>query len=133
MYTRHIHIYIQNKIIHRTLPCNGWLNNIKIKNNNICSYCNNNDTITHFLIDCTSNKIFWKIWARWWISITDFNIGEENNIHKTILFGFPGNSSNAIVKLLHFILQIFHLYRKETSLMSEPLSLTEIWMPRPSL
>ncbi len=45
----------QYKLIHRNLPCNKWLNNIKIKSNNICTYCSSIDSISHFLID-SENK-----------------------------------------------------------------------------
>ncbi len=48
----------QYKITHRILACNEWLNNIKIKICNTCSFCNDKDTISHFLIDCNSNKFF---------------------------------------------------------------------------
>ncbi len=44
--------------IHRTLTGNEWLNNIKIKVNNSCSFCNNVNTISHFVIDCSSNIFF---------------------------------------------------------------------------
>ncbi len=54
---------LQHKIIHRTLPCNEWLNNIKIKSNNICTHCNSIDSISHLLIDCKANNQFWKSWA----------------------------------------------------------------------
>ncbi len=67
----------QYKVIHRTLPYNEWLKHIRIKTDDICSYCNNVDAIAHFLIDCNSNKLFWKGWARWWHSITGFNIRKE--------------------------------------------------------
>ncbi len=76
---------------------NEWLKNIKIKSESTCSYCNEIDTITHFLIDCISNKYFWKSWARWWYSITGFNLGEEQYTYESILFGFPGDSDNTIV------------------------------------
>ncbi len=87
----------QYKIIHRTLPCNEWLKNIKIKPDSKCTYCNNTDSITHFLIDCKSNKLFWKSWAKWWQSMTGLNIRDESHIHESILFGFPGRSDDAIV------------------------------------
>ncbi len=51
----------QYKIIHKTLPCNEWLENINIKPDSKCTYCNNTDSITHFLIDCNSNKLFGKV------------------------------------------------------------------------
>ncbi len=96
--TRHTSIQtFQYKVIQKTLACNEWLKNIGIKTDDICSYCSNIDTISHFLIDCNSNKLFWKGWARWWLSITSFNIRMEENIHESILFGFPESSDNAIV------------------------------------
>ncbi len=94
--TRHTAIQtFQYRIIHRTLACNEWLKNIKIKSVNTCSFCNNVDSISHFLINCRSN-IFWKSSAKWWDSRTDLNIWEEN-IYESILFGFLGNSDNTIV------------------------------------
>ena len=96
--SRHTSIQaFQYKIIHRTLPCNEWLKNIKIKPDSNCTYCNITDSITHFLIDCKSNTFFWKSWAKWWQSMTRFNIRGESHIHESILFGFPGGSDNAIV------------------------------------
>ncbi len=52
----------QYKIIHRTLLCNELLKNIKIKTDCQCTYYNNTDSITHFLINCKSTKLFWKSW-----------------------------------------------------------------------
>ncbi len=52
--------------------------------------------MSHFLIDCNSNTLFWKSWARWWLSIASFNIIMEENIHESILFGFPESNDNAI-------------------------------------
>ncbi len=46
--------------------------NIKIISGNTCSYHNETDTITHFLIDCNSNKPLSKGWAREWHSITSW-------------------------------------------------------------
>ncbi len=57
--------YKHFKIIHRILACNEWLKNITIKICNTCSFCNDIDTISHFLINCNSNKFFGKSWAKW--------------------------------------------------------------------
>ncbi len=100
----------QYKILHRTLPCNEWLNKIKINSEKTCSYCNEIDMITHFLIEWKSNKYFWKGWSRWWHSITGFNLSEENYIYEYILFGFPGKSDNTIVANYRI------LYAKHTSI-----------------
>ncbi len=60
--------------------------NIKIKSESTCSYFNKIDTITHFLIDCINNKYFRKNWARWWYSITGFNLGEEQYIYMNLFY-----------------------------------------------
>ncbi len=39
---------IQYRIIHRIIPCNEWLHNIKIKDNKKCNFCPGIDTISHF-------------------------------------------------------------------------------------
>ncbi len=76
----------QYKILHRTLPCNEWLKNIKIKSESTSSYCNEIDTITQFLINCISNTYFGKSWAILWYSITDFNLGEEQYICMNLFY-----------------------------------------------
>ncbi len=35
--------------------------------------------------------------AKWWQHITNFNIREDDHIHESILFGFPGTSDGVIV------------------------------------
>ncbi len=66
--------------------------NIKIKPDSKCTDCNNTHSITHFLIDCKSNTLFWKSWAKWWQSMTGLNIRDES-----ILLGFSGRSCDAII------------------------------------
>ncbi len=51
---------IQYKLVHRNITMKWIAKLYKIKENNICSYSKNKDTITHFLIYCTSNNIFCK-------------------------------------------------------------------------
>ncbi len=46
---------------------------------------------------CESLLFFWKSWAKWLENITNFNIREEDHIHESILFGFPGTSDGVIV------------------------------------
>ncbi len=80
----------QYNTIQRTLACSEWLHNIKIKIkiDNTCSFCTNNDSIAHFIIACISNR---------WEVMTGFIIREENHIHKSILFGFLKDNYEAIV------------------------------------
>ncbi len=65
-YSRHTSIQtFQYNIIHRALLCNEWLKNIKVKPDSKCIYCDNIDSLTHFLIDSKCNNLFWKSWAKW--------------------------------------------------------------------
>ncbi len=96
--SKHTSIQVfQYKIIHRTLSCNEWFKNIKIKPDSKCTYCNNTDSITHFLIECKSNNLFWKSWAKWWQAMTGLNIRDESDIHESVFWAFAGISDDAIV------------------------------------
>ncbi len=54
------------------------------------------DIISHFLIYCNSNNLFWKVGQNGWEAKTGFNIREESYIHESILFGFHESSDDAI-------------------------------------
>ncbi len=49
----------QYKIIHNIISCNQWLYNIKIKENNKCTFCNDIDNLPHFFLKCDKVKQFW--------------------------------------------------------------------------
>jgi len=91
----------QYRINHRILNCNYWLKQIKIKDSNICQYCNHIDTIEHYLIQCYTTKQFWKSFRNWWSGLTencdifhiDFSINDEINV----IFGFPGGTEDIAV------------------------------------
>ncbi len=121
-----IHTAIQTfqcKIIHRTLPCNGWLNNIKIKSNNICTYCNSIDSISHFYIECKANNKFWNGWAKWWHSLTGVNIRDYTHIHESILFGFPEDIDDVIaINYLFYIQNFIFTEQNYTTKISPPLT-----------
>ncbi len=42
----------QYRILHYIIPYNELLFNVKIKNSNICSSCNETDTLPHFFVKC---------------------------------------------------------------------------------
>ncbi len=55
----------QYKILHRIIPCNKWLFNIKIKTSEVCDYCNEIDDISHFFFLCTNVREFWNLILNW--------------------------------------------------------------------
>ncbi len=82
---------IQYRIIHRIIPSNEWLYNIKIRDNNKSTFCPGIDTISHFFITCPKYKIFWKSWSTWWNSLSMTDISKCDNAEECILLGFGGN------------------------------------------
>ncbi len=53
---------LQYKIIDNTIACNQWLNRIKIKESETCSYCNQIDNIPQFSSIANKIKPFGKHW-----------------------------------------------------------------------
>ncbi len=94
---------IQYCIIHRIIPCNEWLHNIKIRDNNKCNFCPRIDNISHFCITCPQNKIFLKSWSTWWNSLCNTDISQCNNAE-----GFGGNED--FIHTLNFSILIAKQY-----------------------
>ncbi len=90
----------QYKIIHRIIACNKWLENIKVKTDSICNFCNEQDTLDHFFLNCPNTKTFWNHWHNWWTFITDLNISHCEPLEECILLGFPGEDD--IIKSLNY-------------------------------
>ena len=108
----------QYKINHRIIACNYWLKQIKIKNTNLCNYCNTQiDTIQHFLIQCHTTKQFWNSFTDWW------NRTSENSTNlplltteideKNILFGFPGGTEKTTVLNYCISYAKYFIYRQK--------------------
>ena len=59
---------LQYRILHKTIQCNEWLQNLTTKQSNICELCNQDeiDTISHYLITCPANMTFWISLIQWW-------------------------------------------------------------------
>ena len=100
----------QYRLIHRIIPCNEWLYNIKVKDTNVCDYCNAKDDILHYFLYCDKIHTFWVSLLRWWNRISDTIINDESELAECILFGFPGN--NDITNVLNYIIvqAKYHIY-----------------------
>jgi len=90
----------QYRLIHRIIPCNKWLNNIKIKDSPACDFCDKIDDLPHFFLQCPEVKLFWKYWFNWWERISEIYIRNNPNMPELILFGFPGTID--IIHVLNF-------------------------------
>ena len=77
----------QYRVLNRTIACNHWLYNIKIKSNPNCDTCKIDDDLQHFFIECDRVKPFWTSFRKWYkrisknsldISHTDIILGKQN-------------------------------------------------------
>lgn len=102
----------QYRIIHRIIPCNKWLFNIKIRNSDQCNYCSETDDLKHFFIHCEKVKDFWRSVFSWWNRISDVKFKGGGEITECILFGFPGPED--IITVLNYIVLLakFYIYKQ---------------------
>lgn len=100
----------QFRLIHRFLPCNKFLNNIKIKRNDTCSFCPDSDTIEHFIFLCPLVQTLWKDIVQWFDRETDLQL---NVSLRAYLFGVPKDTPQA--KVINFLLIFvkFYVYRQK--------------------
>ncbi len=54
-----------------------------------------------------------KSWAKWWHSLTDFNMRDYSHKHESILFGFPGHSDYAIAISYSILYAKHFIYREK--------------------
>lgn len=55
----------QYKVLQRIVPCNKYLANIRIKKEDTCTFCDEIDSIQHFLLDCENTRLFWSRICTW--------------------------------------------------------------------
>lgn len=96
----------QFRIIHRTLPCNKFLSNIRILPTDSCTFCHSTDTIEHFLFHCPQTKAFWENLCTWFDREVDIQLTVST---RALLFGISDDAPNARVVnfLLLFVKFIF--------------------------
>lgn len=100
----------QYKLIHRVLPCNRYLHNIRIKESDICSFCTEKDTLQHFFWTCSLVQDFWHKVEEWLSLNGDIHI--QTNM-KQFLFGFPKTHPQVkIINLLSLAAKHF-IYRQK--------------------
>lgn len=99
----------QFRITHRFLPCNKFLCNIRICQDATCSFCDQQDTIQHFLYECQRVQTFWSTLRQWLAQEADFHI---HTSMVEFIFGVPQGIPQA--RNINFITLIvkFFIYRQ---------------------
>lgn len=62
------------KLVYRLIPCNKYLHKIKIRTSPTCSFCTEEDSITHFFLSCPRVKTFWIDLSHWCMTYLDLNL-----------------------------------------------------------
>ena len=110
----------QYRILHRTITCNHWLFNAKIKDNPNCETRNCDDTLEHFFVSYNEVKDFWSALNRWWnrrysVLATTYSITDTD-----IIFGIL--SSEKYVLNLNFILVLAKKYIHDCKMTSQNIT-----------
>lgn len=95
----------QYRISHRIIPCNKFLKNIRIRDDDKCSYCQDQDSIQHFLFLCPMTKTFWDKICQWFFKETDLQLDMSM---RSYLFGVAVNRPQD--KVVNFLLLFLKFY-----------------------
>lgn len=103
--------YFHFRIINRVLPCNVYFSQIKVKPNSTCSFCNEEDDLIHFLLDCDRIAEFWSDLVSWLKQFANLlNIPSEL-LEYNFLFGTRPLHSD---KITNYILLLGKYYIEKT-------------------
>lgn len=91
---------LQYKINHRISPCNVYLHQIRIKETDKCSFCNDRDTELHFFHSCEPVSRLWRQICSWFEAVQNLQLREVSP--KEFLFGTPTDSQRG--KMSNYIL-----------------------------
>jgi exonuclease III len=100
----------QYRVIHRIIPCNKWLFNIKIMESSQCNFCDEIDTIQHFLIKCHSASIFWNSFIAWWNRHSEDQWANFADFSEIILFGLMDEREFSTVLNYLILLGKYYIY-----------------------
>lgn len=98
------------KIINRILPCNVFLRQLRIKETDVCSFCDQLDSIDHFLFSCKIVQDLWSKICDWFDRTVD--LGLRGISIRDIIFGITDNSSKSRVAN-YIVMQTKHFVHRQ--------------------
>lgn len=100
----------QFRILHRFLPCNKYLKNIRIRREDTCSFCTELNTTEHFLFACPMVRSFWGKITSWLERETDLRLILST---ESVIFGVPDTFQHT--KVINFIILFtkFFIYQQK--------------------
>lgn len=103
----------QFRVLHRTIPCNVYLQRIRVRDSGVCSFCDEVDDLVHFFYYCPITAKFWDSVALW-LEANSSKIDFPQEIEEPeFLFGIKGPGEE--LKRLNFILMYgpFYVYKQK--------------------
>lgn len=100
----------QFRVIHRTLPCNKYLSNLLIHPVDTCTFCQDSDTIEHFLYHCPQTKALWANVCAWMDREVDVQLSVSV---RAVLFGIPDDAPDSRVVNFLLLFVKFYIYRQK--------------------
>ena len=112
--------WFQHRILHRILATNDLLTKMNIKQNNLCTFCNEEiEKLEHLFWHCNTVNIFWENIEQWIYDKNDYLI----NIDKVrAIFVIPNNSKLNIP--INYILTVTRYYIYNYKLNNNNLTIT---------
>ena len=91
-------IIFQFKFLHRRLPTNSFLYKIAIKDNDLCTFCQEEtDTLLHLFWQCKVTSLFWGTFFQWLQSCSLIQKG--SHLVMTTALGLKPDSSNTKLQI----------------------------------
>lgn len=101
----------QFKLLHRILPCNKYLRNIRVKDTDLCESCGITDSLSHFFFYCQEVVPFWESICHWFYQQTDLPL--ERVTCKESMLGLPREAPQwRIINVILLNIK-FYIYRQK--------------------
>lgn len=95
-------------LIFRIIPCNSFLSRIRIRDSDLCEYCKEPDTLTHFFICCKIFEHLWHAICNWYNRIS-----QQEAFHPLdhqMMFGVLNDPRRIDVKTLNVVIMLTKIY-----------------------
>ena len=88
-------IVFQFKLFHRRLATNSFLTKINLKDNEQCTFCQNDkETLIHLFWTCEISTLFWQGFKKW--AINRGELSNNTNLSPYLILGLKPNKNKSI-------------------------------------
>lgn len=87
--------------MHRLVPCNKYLSTIRIKQDPSCQTCKEEDSISHFFVNCEHTRTFWNKLSEWCKRYLDFSLSNLSVREK--LFGLDPTLQGKNIRVINWL------------------------------